>query len=371
MHKTKNKIEQSTAATQTGKSPATSSLYHDLKSIVEQSKQEVAIGVNATMSMMYWQIGKRINDEVLGNKRAEYGKQIVSTLAVQLTKEFGSSFSEKNMRRMMQFADLFPQKEIVVSVIRQLSWTHILTIIPMEDPLKREFYIEMCKMEKWSVRTFRERINSMLYERTAISNKPDETIQNELKTLKDTGQITPDLVFRDPYFLDFLGLHGSYSEKDLESAILAELQTFIIEMGSDFAFLARQQRITIDNDDYYIDLLFYHRKLRRLIAIDLKLGKFQAQDKGQMELYLAWLKKHEMTSEENEPIGLILCATKNEEHIELMQLETSHIKVAEYLTQLPDMKLLEEKLHLSIERAKNRLACLPTRQAQQTEDNHE
>ena len=203
----------------------------------------------------------------------------MSTLSRQLTQEYGKGWSEKNLRHMLKFAEVFPKKEIVLSLIRQLSWTHILAVIPIDEPMKRKFYIEMCKMEKWSVRTFRERMNSMLYERTAISKKPDETIKNEMKTLQNTGQITPDLVFRDPYFLDFLGLHNSYSEKDLESAILAELQEFIIELGSDFAFLARQQRITIDNDDYYIDLLFYHRKLRRLIAIDLKLGKFQAKDK--------------------------------------------------------------------------------------------
>ncbi|MDD2982595.1 MAG: PDDEXK nuclease domain-containing protein [Crocinitomicaceae bacterium] len=211
-------------------------------------------------------------------------------------------------------------------------------------------------MEKWSTRTLQERIDAMLYERTAISKKPNETIQNELNKLKDTQQLTPDLVFKDPYFLDFLGLHNSYSEKDLESAILMELQNFIIELGSDFAFLARQKRITIDNEDYYIDLLFYHRRLQRLIVIDLKLGKFQASDKGQMELYLAWLEKYEMIVNENKPLGLILCANKNEEHVELMQLEKSNIKIAEYLTHLPEIKLLESKLQQSIERARNRLS---------------
>lgn len=214
----------------------------------------------------------------------------------------------------------------------------------------------MCKVEKWSTRTLQERIDAMLYERTSISKKPNQTIQNELNVLKDTQQLTPDLVFKDPYFLDFLGLHNSYSEKDLESAILMELQNFIIELGSDFAFLARQKRITIDNEDYYIYLLFYHRRLQRLIVIDLKLGKFKASDKGQMELYLAWLEKYEMVENENKPIGLILCANKNEEHVELMQLEKSNIKIAEYLTHLPDIKLLESKLQQSIERARNRLS---------------
>lgn len=206
----------------------------------------------------------------------------------------------------------------------KLSWTHLKTLIYINDNLKRSFYAEMCKMEKWSTRTLQERIDAMLYERTAISKKPNETIQNELNKLKDTQQLTPDLVFKDPYFLDFLGLHNSYSEKDLESAILMELQNLIIELGSDFAFLARQKRITIDNEEYYIDLLFYHRRLQRLIVIDLKRGKFQASDKGQMELYLARLEKYEMIVNENKPLGLILCANKNEEHVELMQLEKSN-----------------------------------------------
>ena len=167
--------------------------------------------------------------------------------------------------------------------------------------------------------------------------------------------MSPDLVFRDPYFLDFLSLKNHYSEKDLESAILAELQDFIVELGSDFAFMARQKRITIDNDDYYIDLLFYHRRLRCLVVIELKIGKFTAADKGQVELYLRWLEKNEMQQGENPPIGLILCTHKNEEHVELLQLDKSNIRVADYLTELPAKKILEDKLHQSIERAKVKL----------------
>jgi len=330
-------------------------LVDSVQTLIKQSKQQLAVTVNATMTQLYWEIGSLVNKEILHNKRAEYGKQIVSSLSTELTKQYGKGWSEKQIRHCLRFAETIPDFEIVSTLQRQLSWSHIKSLIYMDDPLKRSFYIEMCKMEKWSTRTMQERINSMLYERTAISKKPEETIKNELESLKFTQQITPDLIFRDPYFLDFLGLHDSYSEKDLESAILMELQTFIIELGSDFAFLARQKRITIDNDDYYIDLLFYHRKLQRLIAIDLKLGKFKASDKGQMELYLAWLTKHEMMKGENTPLGLILCATKNEEHVELMQLEKSNIKIAEYLTKLPDIKLLESKLQQAIERAKNRL----------------
>ncbi len=330
-------------------------IFHEIKSFIEQSRQQVALSVNANLSILYWQIGKRINEEILKSKRAEYGKQIVATLWRQLTEEYGNSYSEKNLRRMMQFAKVFPKKEIVVSLIRQLSWTHILAVIPIDDPLKRKFYIEMCKLEKWSVRTFRERINSMLYERTAISKKPEETIKNDLRKLKNSQQITPDLVFRDPYFLDFLDLKDTYSEKDLESAIIAELQRFISELGNDFAFLARQKRIIIDNRDYRIDLLFYHRRLKSLIAIDLKIGEFDAAYKGEMELYLGYLEKHETVEGENPPLGLILCTGKNPEHIELLQLHKSNIKVADYFTILPSKKILLDRLHKAIDIAKNQI----------------
>lgn len=330
-------------------------LLREVRDLIERSRQQVAVTVNATMTLLYWQVGKRVNEEVLKDKRAEYGKGIVASLARQLTTDYGGSFSEKNLRRMMQFAEAFPDREIVVSLIRQLSWTHILAVIPIEDQLRRAFYIEMCRIEKWSVRTLRERINSMLYERTAISKKPEETIRHELEQLGESGQITPDLVFRDPYFLDFLNLLDSYSEKDVESAIVAELQRFIIELGSDFAFLARQKRISIDNRDYHLDLLFYHRRLKALVAIDLKLGEFDAAYKGQMELYLAWLERHESVEGENPPIGLILCAGKSPEHVELLQLHRSNIRVADYLTALPAKEVLLDGLHRAIAFAHNRL----------------
>ena len=327
----------------------------EIKTLIEQSKQQTAVAVNATITMLYWQVGNRINTEILKTQRAGYGKQIVPILSSQLMEEYGSSFSEKNLRRMMQFASVFQEKEIVVSLIRQLSWTHLLAVIPIEDPLKRMFYIEMCKIEKWSVRTFREKINSMLYERTAISKLPEQTIKNELQQLSEANQLTPDLVFRDPYFLDFLGLKDTYSEKDLEASIVAELQRFIAELGNDFAFMARQKRLMIDNRDYYIDLLFYHRRLKCLITIDLKIGEFDAAHKGEMELYLGYLEKYEMVDGENPPIGLILCAGKNPEHIELLQLNKSNIKVADYFTILPSKEILLDRLHKAIAIAQNQI----------------
>jgi len=305
--------------------------------------------------MLYWQVGKRINDEVLQNERAEYGKQVVKVLSAQLSEEYGKGWSDRLLIQCMRFATVFPEKEIVYALSIQLTWTHLRTVIYIEDVLKRDFYIEMTKLEKWSSRQLTERINSLLYERTAISKKPAETISKELKQLKDGETPSMDFVFRDPYILDFLGLKDTYSEKDLEAGILSELQQFIIELGTDFAFLSRQKRITIDNRDYYIDLLFYHRRLKRLVAIDLKLGEFEAAFKGQMELYLRYLAKHDMVEGENTPIGLILCTGKNSEHIELMELDRSNIRVSEYMTELPPKKLLEEKLHRILQQEKKRI----------------
>lgn len=332
-----------------------SGLFSEIKQLIEKSKNNIAISVNTEMSLLYWNIGNRINKNILENKRAEYGKHIVATLAQQLHTEFGSGWSEKQLRHCLRFVEVFPDFQIVSTLSRQLSWSHIKELIPITEPLKREFYIEMCKMDKWSVRTLRNRIDSMLFERTAISKKPDQTIENDLLALKNEAKLSPDLVFRDPYFLDFLGLKDTYSEKDVETAILAELQNFILEFGSDFAFLARQKRITIGDDDFYIDLLFYHRKLKRLIAIELKLGKFKHEHKSQLELYLRWLDKYEKQEGENTPLGILLCTEKNDQMIELLELDKSGIHVATYLTELPPIEWLKAKLHKSIEESKNRL----------------
>lgn len=335
---------------------AENNIVTDIRTIIEQSRLQVAATVNAGMTLMYWHIGERINREVLGGERAAYGKQIVATLARHLTNVYGGSqFSLRNIRRMMQFASAFPDIKIVTSVVSQLSWTHFLQVISMDDDLKREFYLTMAADQRWSVRTLKAKIDSMLYERTAIAKQPDEVILRDLEQLRDERKMSADLAFHDPYFLDFLGIEGDYSEKDLESAIVSELQNFITEMGNDFAFMARQKRITVDNEDYYIDLLFFNRRLRCMVAIDLKLTDFKAAYKGQMELYLRWLEKYEMLEGENKPIGLILCTGKNEEHVELMHLHENNIRVAEYLTKLPDKKLLERKLQQAVEIAKEKI----------------
>jgi len=345
--------------TSTGNKSLSGDLIGDIRSLIETARHNVAVTVNAGLTVLYWQIGSRIRQDILKEKRAEYGKGIVATLSRQLTEDYGNNFNEKNLRRMIQFTEVFSDIEIVVTLSRQLSWSHFVAILPLKDGLQRDFYAEMCRVERWSVRTLRKKIDGMLYERTAISKKPEELIEKDLAALREEDRLTPDLVFRDPYFPDFLGLKDTFSEKDLETAILREMESFILELGAGFSFVDRQKRITVDNDDYYLDLLFFHRKLKRLIAIELKLGKFKAPYKGQMELYLRWLEKYEKEPGEETPLGLILCAGKASEQIELLELDKSGIKVAEYMTELPKRELLEQKLHKAVELARKRLEAKP------------
>ncbi|MCO6491896.1 MAG: DUF1016 family protein [Phaeodactylibacter sp.] len=255
----------------------------------------------------------------------------------------------------MQFSKAFPDPQIVASLMRQLSWTHFTLLIPLKTELERDFYAQMCRIEKWSVRTLRKKIQSMLFERTAISQKPEELARKELQELTENDRLSPDLVFQNPYVLDFLGLKDTFLEKDLEQAILDKLEHFLLELGRGFAFLERQKRMIIDGQDYKLDLLFYHRKLKRLIAIDLKIGKFKADYKGQMELYLRWLEKHETEPDEEQPIGLILCAEGNTEQIELLQLDETNITVGQYITKYLPKELLKEKLHQFVAASRRQL----------------
>ena len=330
-------------------------LFDSISELINQTRHRVATTINQELTLLYWNIGKTINDDILKNSRADYGKKIIPELSDKLTHLYGSGFNKRNLQNFIKLNTVFEDITILHTVCAKLSWSHIRNIIYIENDIKREFYIQMATHERWSVRTLQDRIDSMLFERTAISKKPEETIINDLKILESEKKISPDLIFRDPYFLDFLGLHDTYSEKDLESSIIFQLQFFISEMGSEFAFLARQKRIIIDNEDFYIDLLFYHRGLKCLVAIDLKIGKFKAAYKGQMELYLRWLEHNEQKEGENKPIGLILCSEKSPEQINYLMLDNDeNIKVAEYLTQLPEKKVLLEKLQKAIELGKVR-----------------
>ena len=327
-------------------------LLGDIRALIEASRQRVASAVNAELTLLFWRIGQRIHTEVLAGQRAGYGDEILPTLAAQLVRDYGRSFADKNLRRMVQFAATFSDEPIVVTLSRQLSWSHFVALLPLKDPLQRDYYVQMASAERWSVRTLRERIDSMLYERTALSKKPDETITQELAAMRDAQRMSPALVMRDPYILDFLGLRDTWQEGDLEAAIIREMESFLLELGAGFSFLARQKRIQIDDEDFHLDLLFYNRKLRRLVAVELKIGEFKAAYKGQMELYLRWLDKHEREPEEASPLGIILCTGKKSEQIELLELDKSGIHVAEYLTTLPPRAVLGERLQQATERAR-------------------
>ena len=322
------------------KSPVISTaLLGDVRSLILSAREGVARAVNAGLTVLYWEIGQRIRRDILKEKRAEYGKEIVSALGRQLESEFGRGFSEKSLRHMIRFAETFADFQIVSSLLRQLTWTHL----------------EMCRIERWSTRTLQKKIGGMLFERTALSRKPEKLAAMELKQLRDEDKLTPDLVFRDPYILDFLGLRDSYAERDLEAAILREMESFILELGVGFAFLERQKRITLDGEDFYMDLLFYHRHLRRLVVIDLKLEEFKPGDKGQMELYLRWLDRYERKEGEDAPIGLILCAGQRRETVELLDLEKAGIRVSSYWTDVLPKERLQRKLHDAVVLARARL----------------
>ena len=332
-----------------------SPLFSDVKSLIDLAKKRVSIKVNAELTLLYWQVGARIQTEVLQGERADYGQEIVLKLSKALTSQYGKGWSHKQLLHCLRFAETFADENIVSALRRQLSWTHFKSLIYIEDPLKRDFYTQMAQLEGWSTRVLSERIDSMLFERSALSKKPEETIRLELQALAVKGDVTPAMVLKDPYVLDFLDLNDRYLERDLEDAILRELEQFLLELGAGFTFVARQKRLQIDEDDFYIDLLFYNRRLKRLIAIDLKLGHFKAEYKGQMELYLRWLAKHEQEADEQPPLGLILCAGKKQEQIELLELDQSSIHVAEYLTELPSKAVLEARLHSAIESARQRV----------------
>jgi len=324
-------------------------LHAELRALIAASRQRLAGAVNAELTRLYWAVGQRLVHEVLGGERAAYGAQLMDRLGEQLAQEFGRGFEPKNLRRMVQLAQAFPEPEIVVTLSRQLSWSHLIAVLPLKGADARLYYAQQAAQEQWSVRELRRQIERKAFERRLIA-----TAQAEVLTQAPAPSSA--LVFKDPYFLDFLGLRQGHDEADLEAAILRQLEAFILELGRGFAFVERQKRMVIDGEDFYLDLLFYHRRLRRLVAIELKLGRFKAAHKGQMELYLKWLDKHERQSGEEPPIGLILCAESSREQIELLQMHKDGITVAEYWTELPPKAELERQLHTALVEARERLA---------------
>lgn len=318
-------------------------LFTDLSKLIEQSRHQVAMQANSTLTILFWQVGKRINDDILQNQRAEYGKQIVPTVSTQLEHLYGRNFALRNVRRMMQFAEQFEDLEIVSPLATQLSWSHFIELLSLKNYEAKLFYAQLSVEGRFGKRELRKQIANKAFERTEIAN---------VQITKNDN--FPINTFKDPYLLDFLGLQNGYLEKDIETAILHELENFILELGKGFAFVERQKRMIIDGEDFYLDLLFYHRSLKRLVAIELKLGKFQAKHKGQMELYLKWLNKNERQEGEETPIGLILCAESSKEQVELLEMHKDGIMVAEYWTELPSKKELERKLHTALIEAKER-----------------
>ncbi|MCL2327165.1 MAG: PDDEXK nuclease domain-containing protein [Bacteroidetes bacterium] len=313
-------------------------LFNDLSHLIEQSKNFVVVQANSVMTMLFWNVGKRINEDILQNKRADYGKRIVPTLSAQLSEKYGKNFELRNLRRMMQFAEQFPKSEIVSPLATQLSWSHFVELMSIKEEKVRLFYAQEAAERHWGKRELRQSIERKEFERTEIAN-----MQIAVKEPTEQ-QIIPFNVFKDPYFLDMFNLPKNYAECDLEDAIMRELERYILEMGKGFAFVERQKRMIIDGEDFHLDLLFFHRTLRRLVAIELKLGKFKAEYKGKMELYLKWLNRNERQDGEGEPIGLILCAEGNREQIELLEMHKDGIMVAEYWTELPPKKQLEQKI---------------------------
>ena len=329
----------------------TDTIFVGVSTIIETAQNRVAVLLNTETTLLYWQVGNFINEQLTFNNRAEYGSKIIATLSQLLTLQYGKGYTYTALTRMCKVSKLF-NSEIIATLSQQLSWSHLIELAAIEDETKRDFFTQLCVYERWNVRQLREKADTMLFERTAIALKPEETIKEAIQGLKQNSILTPDLVFKNSYVLNFLNLPPGYSEEELETALINNIQQFILELGIGFAFVERQKRISIDAVDYHLDLLFYHRKLKRLIAIDLKLGKFKPRHKSQMELYLRWLEKNEMQEGEEKPLGLLLCSEGNTEHIELLMLDENEMHVAQYLTELPDKQWFADKLHRALEIAK-------------------
>jgi predicted nuclease of restriction endonuclease-like (RecB) superfamily len=319
-------------------------LFERISEIIENRKTRAGGYANREVTAMYWEIGLYINSNMLEFKRAEYGKQIFSTLSRKLVERYGKTFERENLYRMSQFASVFYDPEVVATLAMQLSWSHFCELIRLKTEEARFYYANDAIARQLGVRELRHQIARKAYERREIANS----------NLTDKSS-APFNIFKDPYILDTLGLKDNFNEADLEKAILTELESFILEFGHGMTFVARQKRIMFADEDYYPDLLFYHRGLRRLIVVELKIGRFKTEYVGQMELYLKWLDKYERREGENAPIGLILCTSTNRSLVELLELDQSGIAVAELWTALPSKKLLEDKISQLLAEAKERL----------------
>jgi len=319
-------------------------LFERVSDIIETRKARAGAFANQEVTLMYWEVGHFIGANVLDGGRAGYGKQVVMTLSQKLQTRYGSSFDYTNVRRMMQFASRFADVAIVAPLAQQLSWSHFAELLPLKSDDAFMFYAQDAAIRQLGKRGLREQIMRKAYERREVANSE----------LSEQSAI-PFNVFKDPYLLDILGLKENFLEADLEKAILAELEKFILEFGHGFTFVERQKRMTMDGDDFRLDLLFYHRILKRLVAVELKLGKFKPSYMGQMRFYLKWLNRYEQQEGENPPIGLILCTEASRDQIEIMELDKEGIAVAEYWTELPPKAEFERKIRELYNEAQERL----------------
>jgi len=321
-----------------------SQIFERVANIIESRKLRAGLFANQEVTLMYWEVGDYINSVVLDGSRAAYGKRIVTELASQLMVKYGNTFDVHNLRRMMRFAEKFEDFQIVTELASQLSWSHFIEILPLKSNEARLYYAKDSVERRLGTKELRRQISRKAYERKEIAN-----------TQVSDASVVPFNVFKDPYLLDVFGLKDNFDEADLEKAVLLELEKFILEAGHGFAFLERQKRMTMDGDDFTLDLLFFHRSLRRLVAVELKVGKFKPAYMGQMRFYLKWLGRYERQEHENPPIGIILCTTASREQIELMELDKEGIAVAQYWTELPPKAEFERKIKEILEQAKERL----------------
>ena len=319
-------------------------LFARVSEIIETRKSRAGAYANREVTLMYWEVGQYISSVVLNGERAEYGKRILATLSQQLVATYGKNFEYTKLTRMVKFAELFTDVEILATLSQELSWSHFIEILPLKSEEARLYYANDSAARHLGVRELRRQIALKAYERREIANAQ----------LSETSAM-PFNVFKDPYLLDILGLKENFLEADLEKAILVELENFILEFGHGFAFVDRQKRMTMDGDDFRLDLLFYHRTLKRLVAIELKIGRFKPQYMGQMRFYLKWLDRYERQPDENAPIGIILCTTASRDQIELLELDKEGIAVAEYWTALPPKAEFERKIKEILHEAQERL----------------
>ena len=319
-------------------------LFQKIAALIEQSRRAIYAHASGATVMMFWEIGRHANEDILQNKRADYGKQIVVTLSRQLTEKYGRTYETRNLRRMMQFNEQFPDFEIVSSATTQLTWTHIVELLPLKSHEAKLFYMNEVAKGLLTVKQLRGLVSRKAFERKEIAD-----------TQLTSASSIPFGAFKDPYLFDTLGIKDEFLEADLEETILRELEKFILEFGVGFTFVERRKRMILDGHDRYLDLLFFNRELKRLVAIELKIGRFRAEHKGQMSLYLAWLDKYERKDWEESPIGLILCSESGRDELELLKLDRDGILVAEYWTALPPKAEFEQKIQTILAETRERM----------------